>query len=119
MSLGQKIVRLRKQKNLKQGDLAAKLGVTQRQLLRWEKDEVRPRPKAIEDLSNVFGIAVEELTTGAASEPKAAATVQDTELLDILSSLPELEPARMDTLKGVLRDMIACQQMSRFTRRAS
>lgn len=117
MNLGQLIVKLRKRRNLKQGELAEKLGITQRQLLRWEKDEVRPRPKSIEDLASVLGVSLEELT----SEPAAMAvpTVDDPELEELLVFVPQLEPSRLATLKNILRDMVTCQQISRLTARAA
>ena len=115
MTLGQRIVKLRKQKNFSQGDLAKELDMTQRQLLRWEKDEVRPKPTAIEALAQLFGVSVEELTVG--STVADTNRIQDPELQELLSYVPELESSSLDTLKNLLRDMIACQQMSRFTRR--
>lgn len=115
MSLGQKIVKLRMLRNWKQGELASKLGVTQRQLLRWEKDEVRPRPGAIQDLAKTFEVAVEELT--AEGVPTSPLSLQDEELVELLGYVPHLEPGRLDTLKNVLRDMVTCQQISRLTSR--
>lgn len=115
MSLGQRIIRLRRLKNLKQGELATLLGVTQRQLLRWEKDEVRPRQGAIKDLAKTFEVSIEELT--GEGLPLAPQKVQDEELLELLGYVPQLEPSRLDTLKSVLRDMITCQQIARLTSR--
>lgn len=115
MSLGQRIVKLRQIKNWKQGELAQKLGVTQRQLLRWEKDEVRPRPGAIQELARTFEVSIEELTSEA--PPSGALRLQDEELVELLGYVPQLEPGRLDTLKNVLRDMITCQQIARLTNR--
>ncbi len=115
MSLGQKIVKLRMLKNWKQGELAQKLGVTQRQLLRWEKDEVRPRPGAIQDLATTFGVSVQDLTSEGA--PAGALKLDDEELVELLGYVPQLEPGRLDTLKNVLRDMVTCQQIARLTSR--
>lgn len=120
MSLGQRIVALRKQKNWKQKDLAEKLRITPRQLVRWELDQVVPRPKTIEDLAQILEVSVQELTVEPASS--TLERLQDEELRDLLSYVPELDPSRQEALKMVLRDIIACHQFSRFTstqRRAS
>ncbi len=85
------------------GELAQKLGVTQRHLLRWEKDEVRPRPGAIQDLATTFAVSVQDLTSEGA--PAGALKLEDEELLGYV---PQLEPGRLDTLKNVLRDMVTC-----------
>ena len=121
MSLGQKIVRMRKQKNLQQKDLADQLGITPRQLVRWERDQVRPRPKAIEQLAKFLGVAIEELTAEPA--PDSLDRVDDPELRELLSYVPELDSDRLGALKKLLRDIVTCHQFSRFnerqTRRAS
>ena len=112
MSLGQKIVALRKQKNWKQKDLAQKLQITPRQLVRWELDQVRPRQRAMESLAETLGIPVQELTTE--DEPNALEKVQDSELRELLNYVPELDASRQEALKMVLRDIISCHQFSRF-----
>lgn len=112
MSFGQRIVVLRKQKNWKQKDLAERLNITPRQLVRWELDQVMPRPKSIEELARVLEISVHELT----AEPPANTLdkVQDEELRELLGYVPELDASRQEALKMVLRDIIACHQFSRF-----
>jgi transcriptional regulator with XRE-family HTH domain len=115
MSLGQKIVRMRKQKNLQQKDLADRLGITARQLVRWERDQVRPRPKAIEQLAEFLGVTIGELT--AEPGPDSLDRVEDPELRELLSYIPELDPDRLEALKKLLKDVITCHQFSRFNGR--
>ena len=112
MSLGQRIVSLRKQKNWKQKDLAEKLKITPRQLVRWELDQVVPRPKTIEELAQILEVSVQELTVE--PEPNTLERLQDEELRELLGYVPELDPSRQEALKMVLRDIIACHQFSRF-----
>ena len=111
MSLGKKIVALRKQKNWKQKDLADRLGITARQLVRWELDQVHPRPKTIDQLAQVLGVQVEDLTTGTVASSR---TIEDSELQQLLSYIPELDPYRLEGLKRVLRDIVTCHQFDRF-----
>ena len=112
MSFGKKIVSLRKQKNWKQKDLADRLGITARQLVRWELDQVRPRPKSIEQLATALGVPMEELTSEPA--PASLEKVEDSELRELLSYIPELDPYRLEGLKRVLRDIVTCHQFDRF-----
>jgi len=118
MSLGQRIVALRKQKNWKQKDLAEQLGITARQLVRWELDQVHPRPKSVEDLARVLEVSIPELLV----EPSGNGLdqIEDSELRELLGYVPELDAHRQQALKLVLRDIISCHQFTRFnTRRAS
>ena len=113
MTLGKRILRLRKQKNWNQKQLSDKLEIASRQLVRWENDQARPRPKALEQMAKVFGVQLEELIT----EPAPTADVDDPELQDLLGQISELSPLKLEALKTVLRDMITCEQITRVTSR--
>ena len=86
MSLGKTIVRLRMQKAMKQKDLVNALGVQQRMVTRWENDEALPRPKTLEKIAQVLGVAVDELLAEAHQAP--VAQVDDPELQQLLRELP-------------------------------
>jgi transcriptional regulator with XRE-family HTH domain len=111
MSLGQKIVHLRKQKNWKQRDLAEHLGVSQRQLVKWELNQVEPRPSSIALLAEVLETTPEELLAVPNSN---VAKIEDQELRELLDYIPKLDPQRLEALKLMLKDMIACDQFTRF-----
>jgi transcriptional regulator with XRE-family HTH domain len=115
MSIGQRIVHLRKQKNWSQRDLAEKLGISARQLVRWELNQVEPRPKSIESLAEVLGTTPEELVTAPVS--LGTKKIEDEELQELLDYIPELEPRRLDALKMMLKDIITCDQFNRFRSR--
>ncbi|MCW5866557.1 MAG: helix-turn-helix transcriptional regulator [Candidatus Eremiobacteraeota bacterium] len=112
MSVGQKIVSLRKQKNWRQQDLADKLGVTPRQLIRWENDQVEISNKTIRKIAEVFGLTPEELTAAPAQSPFEQ--VEDVELRELLSFVPELGDQQTLALKIILREMVTCHQISRY-----
>jgi len=116
MSVGQKIVSLRKQKNWRQQDLADKLGVTPRQLIRWENDQVEISTKTIRKIAEVFGLSPEELTTAAAQSPFER--VEDDELRELLSFVPELGDQQTLALKIILREMVTCHQISRYANKS-
>lgn len=56
LELGQRIKGLRKQKGLTQQEFAAKLGITQPTVHRWEKGAFAPDDKMLEVLSDLAGV---------------------------------------------------------------
>jgi transcriptional regulator with XRE-family HTH domain len=113
MSLGKKIVQLRKQKNWRQQDLAERLGVTTRQLIRWENDQVELSPKTVRKLADVFELSPEELVAQSVTSPFER--VADEELRDLLKFVPDLGEQQSLALKIILREMVTCHQISRYT----
>ena len=114
MSIGQRIIQLRKQKNWNQKELAERLGISARQLVRWELDQVEPRPKSIEKVASVLGVTPEELV----SSPKEIGVegLEDEELKELLQYIPELDTERKEALKMMLRDFVTVHQFNRVTR---
>lgn len=63
MSVGNKILELRKKMNYSQEDLAEKVGVTRQTISKWELDETSPDLKQAKELSKIFNISLDELVT--------------------------------------------------------
>ncbi len=117
MSLGKTIIRLRMQKQWKQKDLAERLGLHPRNLIRWENDQARPRTQAMQQLATVLGVSVEELETG---DPEAAKRSQDPELLQMLNQFQELSPPQREAIKLVMKDFLALRRLENaFQNRAA
>jgi transcriptional regulator with XRE-family HTH domain len=114
MSIGQRIVHMRKQKNWNQRELAEKLEISPRQLVRWELDQVQIRPKSIAKLAKALETTPENLI---AAPSNGAKRIEDEELRELLDYIPELEPRRLDALKMMLKDIITCDQFNRFRSR--
>lgn len=110
MSLGANIIRLRKQRGWKQKDLAEKLGVHVRNLVRWEHDEARPRAQALQRIAEVLEVSLEELQ-GEEPAPHWALAVQDKEWQELLAQFGYLDPQQRDTLKSVFVDMLTRRRM--------
>ena len=110
MSLGKTIIRLRMQRQWKQKDLAEKLGMHPRNLIRWENDQVRPRAKALEHLAEVLEVSVAELETG---EPNAARIQEDPELFEMVDHILELSLPQREAIKLVVKDMLALRRMEK------
>ena len=64
MSIGERIVQLRSQKNMSQGQLAQSLGVSRRAISKWENDLSSPDTIHLIKLSDILDTEVEYLATG-------------------------------------------------------
>lgn len=71
MSLGTNISRLRAEHHLSQGDLADALAVSRQSVSKWETDSSVPDLDKLVKLSQLFGVTLDELVTGAEPQPKA------------------------------------------------
>lgn len=115
MTIGEKIVKLRKQRNWRQQDLAELLEVTPRQLIRWENNQVEISPKTIRKIAEALGVTPEELVAEAHQSPFDR--VPDEELRELLNFLPDLNDQQTLAIKIILREMVTCHQISRYTAR--
>lgn len=64
MNLGEKIYALRIEKNLSQGALADMLGVSRQSVSKWENNSAVPDLDKIVELSEIFGVSLDELVKG-------------------------------------------------------
>ena len=72
MTLGQRISMLRKQKELRQDDLAEKLGVSPQAVSKWENDQTCPDIMLLPKLAGILGVTVDHLLSGgSAAVPEA------------------------------------------------
>ena len=62
MTLGNKIVELRKKRNLTQEQLSEQLGITRQTLSNWEKDITNPDIIQAKNISSFFKITLDDLT---------------------------------------------------------
>lgn len=70
MSIGERIISLRKAENLSQGQLASLLDVSRQAVSKWENDQTTPDTLKLIQLADVLKTDVEYLATGRAAEPK-------------------------------------------------
>ena len=108
MSLGTKIVMMRKQRGLSQGQLAELLNIHQSMVTRWEKDKVLPKRETLSKLAQNFEVKPEELFASSRTEGLRQATyaVEDPKLLELLGQLNRLSPKDLEALKSVLEAML-------------
>lgn len=67
-TLGRRIARLRRERELKQEDLAAKLDVSGQAVSKWENDQTCPDISALPKLAQILGVTVDELLSGKTEE---------------------------------------------------
>ena len=61
MNIGEKIVKLRKEKNISQEKLSEMIGVTRQTLSSWESEITSPNLKQTKKISEVFNVSWDEL----------------------------------------------------------
>lgn len=78
MNIGQKLLDLRKSKQLSQEEVANKLNVTRQTISKWETDQSMPDFDKIIPICELYGISADELLSGTKNE-KAENEVQEQE----------------------------------------
>lgn len=64
MTIGKRIALLRKEKGLKQEELAEMLGVSGQAVSKWENDQTCPDISLLPQLASILGVTVDELLSG-------------------------------------------------------
>ena len=64
MTIGKRIAALRREKNLKQDDLAQMLEVSPQAVSKWENDQTCPDISLLPQLAKILGVSVDELLSG-------------------------------------------------------
>lgn len=78
MSLGERIYKLRTQKNLSQGDLADALEVSRQSISKWETNASVPELDKLVKLGEIFGVSLDELITGKETEKQPSSPKEET-----------------------------------------
>lgn len=64
MTVGKRIAALRREKNLKQDDLAQMLEISPQAVSKWENDQTCPDISLLPKLAKILGVSVDELLSG-------------------------------------------------------
>ena len=64
VKMGSFLAELRKERRLTQAELGEKLGVTNKTVSRWETGSYMPPVEALEELSRLYGLTINELLSG-------------------------------------------------------
>ncbi|HIR51610.1 MAG TPA: helix-turn-helix transcriptional regulator [Candidatus Avoscillospira avicola] len=76
MTLGNRLQRLRQRQGLSQDALAEKLGVSRQAVSKWERDEAVPEVEKLLRLSELYGVSLDELVKGDATQSAPQAEPQ-------------------------------------------
>ena len=82
-TLGKRIAALRREKGLKQDELAEKLGVSAQAVSKWENDQTCPDISLLPSLAKILGVTVDELLSGKQESAPAVQIVPASERKDI------------------------------------
>jgi transcriptional regulator with XRE-family HTH domain len=82
-TLGKRIAALRREKGLKQDELAEKLGVSAQAVSMWENDQTCPDISLLPLLAKTLGVTVDELLSGKQESAPAVQIVPANERKDI------------------------------------
>ena len=82
-TLGKRIAALRREKELKQDELAEKLGVSAQAVSKWENDQTCPDISLLPLLAKTLGVSVDELLSGKQESTPAVQIVPANERKDI------------------------------------
>lgn len=82
-TLGKRIAALRREKELKQDELAEKLGVSPQAVSKWENDQTCPDISLLPLLAKTLGVSVDELLSGKQESTPAVQVIPANERKDI------------------------------------
>ena len=74
-TLGRRIAQLRRERELKQDELAAMLDVSPQAVSKWENDQTCPDISALPKLAEILGVTVDDLLTGKSQEKEPAVRI--------------------------------------------
>ena len=97
-TIGNRIVKFRKAKNLTQEELANQVGVSSQAVSKWENDASCPDISLLPTLCKVLGITTDELLTGKNDEVKMMPTEQR-KPLEQLTMRIKVDSARGDKVR--------------------
>jgi transcriptional regulator with XRE-family HTH domain len=109
MRFGRTIERLRIERGWSRAELAEKLEMHPNHVGRWEKNQMKPRPKAVEKMAELFEVTVGELL--AVDQVPGRLAQEDPELAELLAQVPVLDEEQRGALRLFLRSMITCRKL--------
>ncbi len=91
VKMGNFLAELRKEHKLTQAELGEKLGVTNKTVSRWENGNYMPPVEALEELSNLYGLTINELLSGRKLKPEEYREMAESNIKDTLQASTFME----------------------------
>ncbi len=98
--LGERIRKLRRERNWTQKQLGQMAGIDQNNISQYESGKITPTRRTVDRLAEIFAISPEELIAEAPAEPVLA--IEDPELLGIFREMSKLTESDRSRLKWML-----------------
>ena len=101
MTIGKRIAALRREKNLKQDDLAQMLEVSPQAVSKWENDQTCPDISLLPKLAKTLGVSVDELLSGKQELQPVVTLVPEDQRKDIKDMMLRIvvDPANGDKVR--------------------
>lgn len=112
MTFGDRIRKLRKDRNWTQIELGERAQINIHNVSRYEKGHIAPSRQTAERFASAFGVSPEELLHGESNEPPLA--LDDAELLHLfreVAALPEPDRVAIKRILGIVVKQNRLQQM--------
>jgi len=101
LATGKFISKKREEKNLTQEQLAAKLGVSNKTISKWETGKCMPDCRVVKRLCEELEITAAELMGGEEADEKSVRAYGDEQIMDLLGRIQSLEKQKI-VLYGIL-----------------
>lgn len=105
-TIGERLVRLRKEKGITQKELAALLGVTQPLVSNYETGELRLHGELIVQLANILGTTADELL-GLEKQTRGAGSIRNRRLLRRVREIEKLPRRDQEALLRTIEAFLA------------
>ena len=112
MSIGDKIKRLRQDKNWSQEQLAQKIDVSRRFIGVYETSKSLPSAATLQKLAEVFGVSVDYLLSDDQTKNLATVPIIDKTLLEYFEEIQHMNPSDQQAIKTLLEAMIIKNKMA-------
>ena len=111
-TLGERIIKLRKDKNMSQTTLAKKVGISYTQIGRYEIKDKQPPAEVLKKIADVLGTTIDYLVSGDTSE-KAKATLEDAKLLQQFKEVEKMDEEDKNVITKLIDAFIAKRKIQK------
>jgi transcriptional regulator with XRE-family HTH domain len=110
MDIGQRIRKLRKEKDWTQKELGNRMGMDHRNVTKYETGAAKPSVKVLKRFAEAFEITVDELLYDA-SQVKPEYLIQDNELLRQFREVEKLDEDDKTVVKRIIQAILMKKQL--------
>jgi transcriptional regulator with XRE-family HTH domain len=112
MAIGNKIRRLRQDRNWSQTQLAQKIDINKRFISAYETGKSKPSAKTLQKLAEVFSVSVDYLLSDEQTKNLASVSITDKTLLEYFEEVQQMSEADQQAVKTMLEALIIKNKMT-------